>query len=181
MGNVRLGVPENIAIALRDAMGLKWFVETGTYKGGTAIWAAGHFENVITIEMHRPRYDETLPCLIKYPNIRAVYGDSRVELENNLPDEPALLWLDAHWSGNYELSVGGPGECPLAEELMVVRPYDAILIDDARLFTGRPPRPHDPEQWPTYDQIRAVLPGRYMTIIDDVIIAIPYQYAEVIP
>jgi len=175
MGCVRLGAPTELALKLRDELGLKWFVETGTYKCGTTIWAAQNFEHVATIEMHEPRYLKNLPVLEKFENVKAICGDSRTELRKNLPDEPALLWLDAHWCGNYEISVGSPGECPLMEELQAVREFDAVLIDDARLFTGRPERPHDPQQWPTYEQIKAALPGRYFTIIEDVIVALPLE------
>lgn len=181
MGSVRLGVPENQALRIRDAMGLNWFVETGTYKGATARWAAAHFGNVITIEWYEPRYLATLPSLSPFSNLRAVCGDSRIELARNLPEEPALLWLDAHWCGDYELSVNTLGECPLMEELAAVRPYDALLIDDARLFVGRPKRPHDPAQWPSYDQIRSALPGRLFRVFEDVIYSLPNEYAGVLP
>jgi len=176
MGSIRLGVPEDIALQLRDAMDLKWFIETGSYKGGTLRWAAENFENVVSIEMCEKYYCRLVG---KTPeNVRLVFGDSRTELAKNLPAEPAMLWLDAHWCGNYELSVNTPGECPLMEELQAIRDYDAILIDDARLFLDPPPRPHDPEQWPNFDQITEVLNGRFVTIIEDVIIAVPPEFEE---
>jgi predicted O-methyltransferase YrrM len=50
MGLVRVGVPTELAIALKDAYNLQSFIETGTNCGATALWAAEYFPKVITIE-----------------------------------------------------------------------------------------------------------------------------------
>ena len=46
-------VPQNIALIEKDNYALNTFVESGTYAGETALWAAQHFENVHTIEMQQ--------------------------------------------------------------------------------------------------------------------------------
>ena len=178
------GVPKELALALRDAAGVKTFIETGTYKGATAKWAAGEFDKVVTIEWYRPRFRKTKAALSgEYKNVKFCNGDSRTRFQKErklVKEDAVMLWLDAHWSGNYEQSVGTPGECPLIQELAAVKSNDIVLIDDARLFRNPPPRPHDPEQWPNMRQIRAALPGRYTVIWNDVIISVPLPLAEIV-
>ena len=173
------GVPKPLTLALRDAGQFSAFVETGTYKGDTTRWAAGEFASVTTLEAYKPRYTKTKAGLKDLGNVRFVNDDSR-NLVNYLPDVPAILWLDAHWCGDYEKSLGTSGECPLTEELAAVRPGDVVLIDDARLFITPPPRPHDPKQWPTMEQIRRALHGRYTILVKDVIVSVPLSLAPVV-
>ena len=189
MGSMRLGISERLALALRDACCLTDFVETGTYKGGTTAWALQHFERVTTIEWHEKYYMRALAMFLNCSpdQLKIIYGDSRVELAPALAafDAPALIWLDAHWCGNYELSAGTPGECPLREELAAVNASvhsaeHCLLIDDARLFTAPPPRPHDPAQWPTWDEVKALLGNRFTTVYGDVIIAVPEMRRSII-
>lgn len=186
MGDIRLGVHEALVKDLTNEVELNLFIETGTYKGGTAVWAAQNFKQVVTIEAHPPRYEKTAAALAgKYPNLSFRLGDSRRLLRSVLKevDEPALLWLDAHWCGNYELSQENGDECPLVEELKIVASCDIfirhfIMIDDARLFLNPPPRPHNPTQWPEMKEIVSLLPGRAITIFEDVIYAFPVNYAR---
>jgi hypothetical protein len=70
--------------------------------------------------------------------------------------EPALIWLDAHWSR--DLGYGRPefGECPVLAEIEAITCHGldhVVLIDDARYFVNPPPKPHKPDQWPTFDEI----------------------------
>ena len=173
------GVPKELALELAQAAGIVDFVETGTYKGDTTRWAAENFERVITIEAYKPRYTKTKSALKALKNITLVNDDSR-NLYKHMPEGAAVLWLDAHWCGDYEKSLGTPGECPLIDELYAVRESDIILIDDARLFTSPPPRPHDPAQWPDLASVRLALPGRYIAIYNDVIIAVPQKHAPIV-
>lgn len=181
MGNIGLTALRPLALALRDELNITTFVETGTYKGETSLWAAGEFGKVVTIEGDKNRYDKTQPTFKGVKNIRSIYGDSRKKLKGAIGRlrKPALLWLDAHWCGNYEKSAGTPGECPIADELKIVADCPAqhiIMIDDARYFLNAPPMPHDPAQWPTLDEIKALLPGGYKaTIWNDAIIAVPAE------
>lgn len=175
MGKYRLGAPETLALRFRDEYHIEVFIETGTYKGGTTAWAAQHFKRVVSIEAYRPYYEAALRKFAAAPNVEIVFGNSGDLLGDVLrrTPEPALLWLDAHWCGNYELSVGTSGECPLMRELAHVRSGDVIMIDDARLFNDPPPRPHDPAQWPDTDEIIAALPGRDWFEFEDVFVFLP--------
>src|SRR5262249_19203678 len=152
------------------------FVETGTYTGRTAAWAAGAFGSVITIEASPELYAfaaEPLQCL---KNVRRVLGDSREVLAPIVSSlaGPAVFWLDAHWSG--PPTAGEHDECPLLEELQALArsPHENfVLIDDARLFLAPPPAPHRPEHWPSIDEVSEALsrlPHRGTTLVfDDVI------------
>src|SRR6185437_8389931 len=48
MGLIHFGLPPTFARWLRDEFRLQCLVETGTNEGGTAAWASGEFERVIT-------------------------------------------------------------------------------------------------------------------------------------
>lgn len=183
MGNVTLGVNHEKTIALAAQYGIRHFIETGTWKGGTCTWAAQHFERVITIEADRGRFEKTASHFAGvYPNLSFWYGDSRAILGRALAemDAPCLIWADAHWVGGGAHQAHEIGdECPLEQELEAVNAskYAAqhvILIDDARLFTAPPPYPHDPSQWLTYAEIQALLGDeRDVFIEDDVIYGLP--------
>lgn len=176
-----LGMIEHRALVtmIRDTYKVLVFVETGTYKGDTTLWAASQFKRVVTIEAFEWRYNKTKESLPALKNVKFILGDSRIELAKVLLKEPvpAILWLDAHWKNNYEESLGTPGECPLIDELKAIREDDFILIDDARLFSNEPRLPRDENQWPSLDEIKSMLPGRYIVVWEDVIIAVP-QKAE---
>lgn len=185
MGNVRLGVDPEKTLALRDQYGIKLFVETGTYKGGTTRWALPHFDKVVTIEGYAARYGALVNdrSLSGAKNLAMLYGDSRTELRLalELVEAPAVLWLDAHWCGPGAHDCAGD-ECPLREELNAVlssahAERHVVMIDDARLFLAPPPYPHDPAQWMTMAEITAMLAPRRITVVDDVIYADPLKGA----
>ena len=180
MGNVGLHDLRPLVLRLAQDFKINTFVETGTYKGETTFWASEHFDTVITIEAHEPRYKKTLAAYSDIPNIDFVFGNSGELLGDHLPgDQPAVAWLDAHWCGNYEKPVGTWGECPIIQEIEQLNNADVnhfVLIDDARLFTSHPPRPHDPEQWPSFFEIMDMLKAKHekhIEIWNDCIIAVP--------
>jgi hypothetical protein len=47
MGIVRWGPPEELVLRFKRASSIDMFIETGTFKGDTASWAAAHFPSVI--------------------------------------------------------------------------------------------------------------------------------------
>lgn len=183
MGSIRLGIDLDATLALRDKYDLKVFVETGTYKAGTTLLAAPHFDWVYSIEGDRNRFEKTQAGLgnDRPKNASFIHGDSRHELSRVLATiaQPCLLWLDAHWCGGGAIEAHQVGdECPLREELEAVNAsayasQHVLMIDDARLFLAPPPYPHDPAQWMTYDEVVALLAPRNVYIEDDVIYAEP--------
>jgi hypothetical protein len=175
-----------LATELRDELGLKRAIETGTYRGLTARALAPVFGSVVTIELSRSLHERAARALGDLPNVEAIQGDSRQVLAGIARAETATLYfLDGHWSGG--VTDGASDECPLLGELATIgsgHPQDCLVIDDARLFTSAPPPPHDPAQWPTiievFDAIRSERPGHAVTLIDDQVLAVPQRAKPVI-
>lgn len=180
-----MGPPENIILLMKDSFNIVSFIETGTYKGDTAIWASKYFKNVMTIENSKIFYDEIVKN--KNPdNIEFLFGDSNEILKQIVPKlgKSAIFWLDAHWCGGD--SFGEKSQCPLIQELDTIIKTQIphfIFIDDARLFMSPPPLPNQIDQWPTIDMIiQTIQSGQdhyYIVIFEDVIIAVPL-YAKTI-
>ncbi len=128
--------PMQVALALRNALGIKTFVETGTAQGDTAFIAAGHFTCVFTMEIH----DEAFVVASRHLNgcnVDMCHGDSLDVLPSLLPSliGPALFWLDAHYSGGPTKI--GKTECPVIEEIQMIRrsnPKHVIFVDDMQIF-----------------------------------------------
>ncbi len=181
MGIVHPGVPQALTLWLRDETATKVFVETGTYLADTTIWAAKHFDRVISIEADRQLYDAARARLASHANVEMRLGRSQDVLAALIPklSRPALIWLDAHWCGGDIAVAGEDQECPLLQEIEAIdtgKIQHLILIDDARFLLNPPPPPHKREHWPTagavIEQLRARGNG-YVCVTDDVIIRIP--------
>jgi hypothetical protein len=179
MGILRQGPPEQIVLHLAERYRIGSFVETGTFLGNTAAWAARHFEQVYTVEFSETIYHQAAARHASIKNISFLYGDTRARLAEIVPllGGPSLFWLDAHWSGGQ--TYGESDECPLLDEIDAIdrmRDDSFILIDDARLFLAPPPRPHRAEQWPDLATVLAKLnqrAERYVVVLEDVIVATP--------
>ena len=161
------------------------FVETGTYVGDTAEWASSHFENVITIELSERYVEYAKKRLASLANVKILHGDSGELLREIVPSlkGPSIFWLDGHYS--FGDTAGQNHECPLLDELRCLRALsgqDVILIDDAHMFLGTPPPPHNPGEWPTFgealDALRAIDPSFYVNVFENVIVAAPGKLGE---
>jgi hypothetical protein len=183
MGAIDFGIPKQLALLLRDRLALKLFVETGTFRGETAEWAAGQFARVWTVEANAELFASTRERLKGTTNIVCVQGDSRAGLREIVPqlDAPALFWLDAHWCGADSTdTAGAEDQCPLIDEIAIVNasPHEhVVLVDDARYFLAPPPSPNRLEMWPDAEATVAALKAgrndRYVAVIDDVFIRVP--------
>ncbi len=187
MGLVRMGPNKELLLELKSRYELSDFIETGTYYGATAVWAASHFDTVTTIEYSRDIYEEAVAKHGNIQNINFIFGDSRSLLKTIVPklSRPTLFWLDGHWSGGQ--TYGENDECPLIGEIYAINMsmhVHFLFIDDARLFTSSPPRPHRKEQWPMIDEVILALQsnqgGYYIVIFEDVIIAVPLYAKEAV-
>jgi len=145
-------IPEDVVLDLKDRYGLRYFVETGTFRGDSALWAATHFDHAWTIENWLESYQNVVGKHGIAANITFVLGDSRDRLAEVLVEvpAPALLWLDAHWLGK------GRSE-----------------RDDAHFFQGDLPEGTDRSIWPGMNDLKAMLPGYFWTTVKDVIVARP--------
>jgi len=118
-----MGPPEDVVIKIASHFGIDTFVETGTYKAATAVWASKHFEQVFTIEAAQPFYQEAVKLYSYIEHIHFIHGhstESLCTLVDAFEQESrrATFWLDAHWSGGE--TYGEQDECPLLEELKII-------------------------------------------------------------
>lgn len=130
---------------------LKTLVETGT-AGGEMIKATKNtFDKIFSIELSERLFKDAQKTFQKDKHVNLIQGDSGeklVEVTKQI-EEPALFWLDAHYSG--EGTALGNIETPIIKELRTIfsknNNRDVILIDDARCFDGT----HD---YPTIQEIK---------------------------
>lgn len=175
-----MGPPAPLLLALKQECRIEQFVETGTYRGDTAAWAADHFSRVTTVELAAGFHARAVERFAGQPKVAALHGDSPTVLRSLVSSmtAPAIFWLDAHWCGGESAD---QSECPVLGELDVIdaSPFPHIvLVDDARLFCAPPPRPHRAELWPDLATLVARLHrggARYVAQFDDVFVAVPIE------
>ena len=134
-----LAKQRNIAEHARR-FGVRVMVETGTFHGDMCHAMRDVFDRIYTIELSEPLYQGALTRFRRVPHIKPLQGDSGVVIADVLADldEPALFWLDGHYSaGN---TARGDLDTPISQELEHILAHrvsnHVILIDDARCFTG---------------------------------------------
>jgi len=98
---------------------------------------SANIPNLFSIELNEELFQTVRTKYAGDPQIRLIQGDSGVKLREVAVslDEPALFWLDAHYSRGK--TSGGDADAPIIGELscLTLRRFsDVILIDDARLF-----------------------------------------------
>ncbi len=119
--------------------GCKLFFETGTYKGVTTRAMAKHFDRVITTEIMKRLWAESIETgkAEKIDNITYHLGDSVVVLTDLKIDESAVFFIDAHISGS-DSGYNGKKLVPLLDELDVILTHNRCpsiyIIDDCRFF-----------------------------------------------
>ena len=186
MGIVRPGPPESLVLALRDALGAETFIETGTFRGATAEWASRQFTIVHSIELAESIYRETHDRIGGIENLTLHLGNTRTILPDLISalEAPAILWLDAHWSGG---TTSGEGDqCPLLDELAIAHSASqplAILVDDARFFVSPPPAPLNLDHWPDLVTVieRLSKGGQnYVAVTEDIFVAAPSAHRKVV-
>lgn len=148
----------------------KIFIETGTALGETTLWAARHFYKVYSIEFQENNYVSAFQALWNIDNVRIFWGDSANRIKDVIwmVQEPAVYFLDAHYTNGPEDVVANSGNCPIIEELghILIRPFDNIVfIDDARLFGVEP-------GWPSIEHISdfCVQNGYVVAVVGDAIV-----------
>jgi len=180
MGSVTFSIPFDLAKALIRAEGLRYAVETGTYLGGSALMLADVLDDVWSVELKPEILAQARERTAHRPNIHLFEGYSPEVLPRILEQVPgpALYWLDGH-GGTFGANdvPSHIKECPVLDELAAIAEHphaerSVILIDDARAFFG--PLLHHRPDWPTFMEVANALgPGRYVTVLDDVVIAVP--------
>lgn len=189
MGAVTFSLDTRLLDALREALPLEVFVETGTFKGDGAAAAAARFSRVITVESSESLWQEVKARFAAEPRVDARLGDSGDflrEVAPGLRGTATLFWLDAHWC----VATGTAGEksqCPLLAEIEAIgslAPASVVLVDDARLFLATPPEPHDVTQWPSFDEVtralRRLSDRHELAVVNDVIAFFPPEARDAV-
>lgn len=154
--------------------GLAVAVETGTFLGETTAFLAESCKRVITIELEPALAARARDRLRDRPHVTVLEGDSGELLQKVLVglDEPALFWLDGHFSGLHEgvQTARGAVDSPLRDELHALAAWapsraSAIVVDDARLLGT--------SGYPTLDEIRTLFTAQSVSIICDAVVIQP--------
>lgn len=113
-------------------------IETGTFLGSMVEAQKGNFKKIISIELGINLFKQARKKFINDKNVTIIQGDSGDILSELNINEPAIFWLDGHYSGG--ITAMGDKECPIIEELDAIlnKQFNHILlIDDAIYYTGK--------------------------------------------
>jgi hypothetical protein len=124
---------------LADSFGIDLFVETGTYRGDSVAAVRDIFAHLISVELSPELAAAARSRFAGDAAVRILEGDSAAGLGEALaiaPDRPAILWLDAHYSGGGTAKAdrNTPIQAEIEQILSCRDGRDVILVDDARLF-----------------------------------------------
>jgi hypothetical protein len=118
-------------LKLKEKFKCTVFCETGTCLGSTSTWAAEHFKNAVTFEIHAPFFE----IAKKRKEIRGTKNleqhfinsvDGLKEVLPKLKDKNILFFLDAHFNSY----------CPLLDELKTIKENNltpVIVIHDCKV------------------------------------------------
>lgn len=135
----------NIMLKYAKKFDIKYFVETGTFMGGTLSQMIPNFKKSYSIELSEGYYRNALVTFkadIDAGRCKLFQGDSASQLKEIVKEleGPALFWLDGHWSAGD--TAMGTMDTPIFDEIKTVfsefkyAKDSVIIIDDARLFRG---------------------------------------------
>ena len=135
-----------------NQFGCRVLVETGTYYGAMVLAMRNQFQSIYSIELDGSLFARASRMFSHDPRVRIIQGDSAEKLRTVLSevDEPAVFWLDAHYSGPG--TARASRDTPITTELGLIFSHavdeHVILIDDAHDF-GRLPH------YPTIEQVQS--------------------------
>jgi hypothetical protein len=182
VGAVDFSIDVRLVEALRAALPLAVFAETGTFEGEAVARVRQLFSKIHSVELSDSYYTQAKERFAADANVELHHGDSAAvlgELRPQLEAISVLYWLDAHWCVA-EDTAGGRSQCPLLSELTAIGHLNresVVLIDDARLFLATPPHPHEATDWPHFqsvlDRLRLLSSEHELTVMNDVLIYSP--------
>jgi hypothetical protein len=148
--------------------GLRFLVESGTYRGDMLEALKRDFDRLYSIELSPELHAKAKKRFKPDKNIELILGDSGRELAQILRriDRAALFWLDGHYSAG--VTARGARDTPIYEELEhILGAPDlghVVIIDDARCF-GRD------SGYPTIDELKKFVlsrrPGARISVEND--------------
>lgn len=157
-------VKESVINKYQQKYNYKTFIETGTCKGDMIEALKNSFQNIWSIELDDDLYKGAKKRFENEQKITVIKGDSGEilpQIINNLK-EPAIFWLDAHYSGGK--TAKGNKNTPILEEINAIlkNAYDhIILIDDARSF-------YSLKDYPTIEELRIYVQSKDNSYIMEV-------------
>jgi len=179
------GVLRKIARKYPELGNVEVLVESGTFKGKTAMVESRYFREVHTIELSAELYKANLPVFQRdFPNIFAYQGDSARVLQGLVAkiQEPCLFFLDAHWSGDHRVDwqnsewkgygtdtayrgdawpPSAEQQCPLVDEAQVIGQsfrFPAIVVIDDWSIVGTRDNAFAGEDWSSVS-LNSILDG----------------------
>lgn len=121
---------------------LSTLIETGTLFGVMIECQRKFFKKLVSVELDQKLFENAKNYFKDYDHIKIFRGDSSdlmPKMLDEIVDDSVLFWLDGHYSGG--ITALGKKQCPIYEELDWILKNNFsnlyILIDDARLFTGK--------------------------------------------
>ncbi|BAN69810.1 O-methyltransferase [endosymbiont of unidentified scaly snail isolate Monju] len=169
-------VKQHRLLRLRRRFGLSVFVETGTYRGKMVFAMRPYFGRIVSIELAEELAQRAQTLFSTCPEVTIVQGDSAERLVEVLADldEPALFWLDGHYSGGE--TGHGRKSTPILEELEAIYGHDVadhvIAIDDALCFGKE-------RDYPSLDELEQFVvasgKGRHLEVVDNMILINPAE------
>ncbi|HEX3500597.1 MAG TPA: hypothetical protein VHT04_14860 [Stellaceae bacterium] len=120
--------------------GVRVFVETGTYRGETTLALREVVRRCVTIELDPALHAGAREIFTGMSDVELLHGDSGALIRDVMAglDEPALFWLDAHYSGSG--TARGIEDSPILGELHSILSHrikeHIVIVDDAREFVG---------------------------------------------
>jgi hypothetical protein len=145
-------------------------VETGTYFGDMLQAVRGAFSRLYSVEVDARLYERAVRRFRDDSSVTIVHGDSADVLPQllNSINEPALFWLDAHYSGG--ITAKGKSATPVLRELTAIiardKPAHVILVDDAQCFGTWSGYPSVAE---VVELVRVIRPDYKVIVQDDII------------
>lgn len=120
------------------------FIETGTASGeGVQVAIDVGFARIVTIEANPDMFFRACERFAEFDHVICAMGDGGQVLGQILRDvhEPAVFWLDSHWSTGEDPLAPGISPCPVISEIRHIAEHPikehVILIDDMRYFRGK--------------------------------------------
>jgi len=168
-------IKQRVVKEYKERFNINTLVETGTYLGEMVEAQLNNFSKIISIELKNEFYRRAKEKFRNNSTVELLQGDSGKKLAEVVPrlNEPALFWLDGHYSGGK--TARGDKDCPVPEELDSILKSNyahIILIDDARMFNGT-------GDYPDIPQIEGMIKSRnrsyQLEVKDDIIRLTPLQ------
>lgn len=153
-----IGLKRKVIESYGESFRPELFIETGTFLGDTVEYFKDKFDEIISIELSEELAEKAFSRFAIDSNVQIVQGDSGKLLAEllNKKHGRVLFWLDGHYSSEFFVkeefikTAKGDKNTPIENELDIVLHSSVeplILIDDARLFTGK-------DDYPTIKAIR---------------------------